>query len=840
LIALLQPKWIQAKWDTFGSYSALINDFAVACDACAKNPRDDAAIAGLAIARQTVRELMGRFPTDLLVAWVEFGDVQRVLELVTGLHDARGSSIDQLIAVAEALLTAKGDHSSEAAELLSRVLTLLPERRGSVRQLETMTAVIQVLTSEHGPHFSHRAAVLNEAEFFALSIEDPRLLVAIAGLVADAWAHSDAECPRAKKLLQVALGYLAKIQFPPDRTFAVARLLPALRRLDPSAAAKLVDTTVLESLKGPFEGSSLEFHPLGELIRTWAKDTGAPRKQISERIKVASSKVDKHGAPGLDSNMVAALCQMGQNELAAQLIDEVWARAPIVAANIVLGAFEILYEAMPLRAKDWLAAADQYTKPGHGDPRISSHVLISTMPAALATVGDWDGCERMVKSLQPDAAADARIACIGVAGRSLAKDPKMLLEVVQRLVKVPEAKADKRAACYARAARVLRSVDRAACRKLLGRAISDCLTTLPETFPENIGLDPLLELLAIAQHEDGDYSAAQETMKRMMERNWRLSVTEPLSSQVAATNQAHERAAEPAPLDLDRTVNELRAEIDKISAADKPSAELSRFMDYVDEITGCLVGPCAEQRRAATSVGRKTIALSLHRPNDAMELLDKLLSAIKEIDSPNDLAQALISFFKEGRSAAASFVETASSVFRRVVNIAADLPGDSRRTRVLSEAIEMYSQLRDFSAAQTVINRLPSEEGRSQALIQLSFARRRASMDNLSAFERAFVASGGIEDASRGNEKLNWAVLLSIKDVSEKDEMLATLATQLASRELQRPRSWLLGYRVRPMLPIARVLGGTAAIASIVNRIEDFDRRLLEAGRRIAEATTVG
>ena len=69
LLDLLQPEWIQAKWDTFGSYSALIGDMDIACKACLKEPRNDAAIAGLAIARRAARDLMQRFPTDLLVAW---------------------------------------------------------------------------------------------------------------------------------------------------------------------------------------------------------------------------------------------------------------------------------------------------------------------------------------------------------------------------------------------------------------------------------------------------------------------------------------------------------------------------------------------------------------------------------------------------------------------------------------------------------------------------------------------------------------------------------------------------------------------------------------------------
>ena len=143
---------------------------------------------------------------------VETGDIERVLELLSGLSDARGSSTEQSITVAEALLTAPDDHSATIAELMSRALSLLPVRRSSRQQLETVTAAMRVLISENSLRFPRRSALLEEAETFALSIEDPTLLVPVAGLVADAWSRLDADRPRAQKLLQVARGYFAKIR----------------------------------------------------------------------------------------------------------------------------------------------------------------------------------------------------------------------------------------------------------------------------------------------------------------------------------------------------------------------------------------------------------------------------------------------------------------------------------------------------------------------------------------------------------------------------------------------------------------------------------------------------
>jgi hypothetical protein len=305
----------------------LLGDLDVACHACLKEPRDDGAIAGLAIARQTARELMQSFPTDLLVAWVEIGEVQRVLELLAGLSDVRGYSAEPLIAVAEALLTANGDHSTDVTALLSRALGLLPVRRSSSMQLETLAAAVRVLTSEPGLELPGRPALLEEAEAFALSVEDPGLLVAAVGPVADAWARHDADRPRAQRLLDVARERLTEIDFPPDRMFAVARLLPAIRRLDPDTVSKIVQD-VLEGLENPFEDSSLGRNPLGDLLRSWTANPVGWLEEMAARIELLA-RTAREDVPALDSAMAVALCRLGRNETAATLIDEAWTLSPV-------------------------------------------------------------------------------------------------------------------------------------------------------------------------------------------------------------------------------------------------------------------------------------------------------------------------------------------------------------------------------------------------------------------------------------------------------------------------------------------------------------------------------
>ena len=251
---------------------------------------------------------------------------------------------------------------------------------------------------------------------------------------------------------------------------------------------------------------------------------------------------------------------------------------------------------MPQRTKDWIAAASHYAAPEHADESVNRYLFVSMLASDLATLGDWDHCEAMINNLSPDRAAETCCTCIDIAGRFLAADADALLAIVSRLAGVPnEADANKRAACFARAARVLGRTQGTASRKFLGQAVELCLTTLPED-----GLDSILELLAIAQHEDGDHAAAEETMRRMKLPS---SVTEALSNPVAAGpgSQPSDRDAGPAPVDLDSTVNQIRAQIDKVRTADKPPAAGApgrrSFIRLLDE--------CTPAKRYWTTCGSK-------------------------------------------------------------------------------------------------------------------------------------------------------------------------------------------------------------------------------------------
>jgi hypothetical protein len=278
--------------------------------------------------------------------------------------------------------------------------------------------------------------------------------------------------------------------------------------------------------------------------------------------------------------------------------------------------------------------------------------------------------------------------------------------------------------------------------------------------------------------------------------------------------------------DPDGAVDQLRAQIGEIGLfAELPSGApyLARMWA---EVTGRLVGPRRRQADATSDVGAAIIAVSSHRPEAAKQLLGELLGAVQMIDSPNDLAQALRDFFHNGRNATAAFLKTAAPVFSRAVDAAAELSSDSLKTHALDEGIEMYNAVGDFTSAQAVVERLPDEDTRTRAGTSLNMAKEKAEVGELSAFERAFV------DVHPSN--WNWAVLHFIKCFGA-EKTIVDLSKALASGEIQQNSSDILCW-VRAMFAPALAFEGTAALASIVDSVRDFDQRLLDAGRLIGQA----
>ncbi len=134
---LLRPNWMSAKFNRFGSYSALIPDLNVAAEAALEqSPTDYANIAGLGIARQTAREMLLNMPVSILIAWLRLGHVKRVMTLVDALNIESGSgqTTELVIEISNELLAMKQadqegtshfDLAQDAYRLLKRAIEML-------------------------------------------------------------------------------------------------------------------------------------------------------------------------------------------------------------------------------------------------------------------------------------------------------------------------------------------------------------------------------------------------------------------------------------------------------------------------------------------------------------------------------------------------------------------------------------------------------------------------------------------------------------------------------------------------------------------------------------------
>src|SRR5262249_6574061 len=196
----------------FGSFAQLIGDLdRVARAELAQDPPDYAAVAALAVARQTARELMLDFPVELLVAWVRLGEVPRVLASVAVLGRTRGRASEPMLAVAGELLAMRRRGiapglrpAAGAADLLQRAIGALALVRSTTGQLDALGEVAALLAADRGIDEAVRLRLAGAAIAWVRDVPDDCLRAAGLGAVASALAGHDVDRRRVEELMAEA------------------------------------------------------------------------------------------------------------------------------------------------------------------------------------------------------------------------------------------------------------------------------------------------------------------------------------------------------------------------------------------------------------------------------------------------------------------------------------------------------------------------------------------------------------------------------------------------------------------------------------------------------------
>jgi hypothetical protein len=636
LQGLLSARWIAAKWSRFGTYSGLVHDLDVAAAAAAAaDPPDLAAVGGMAVARQTARDLMLDFPTQLLELWVRLGETDRVLALLAALTETKGRAVEPLIAVASALIAQAGEGGREgdaarsadlAAELLGRALGMVPLVRNSSGRLEALAAIADLLSDDRILPDGPRRRLLAQGRDAAEGEWEPELRAAALGLAAGALATSEADRADAARMLAEARSTRERLDEAPARAVATAYALDAVRRLEPQRLPSVLQAE-LERPEGLFSASSLDGRPAATLIVRWRP--GAPGAGDAEApallAELAGQCVARKDGFVL-GHVVSALLAVGEGAAALERVRAMTAESAMEGARALHEAAAALHEVDPQQTAEWLERAGELTGQEHHDMVLSRGLFAAAHAEALAGLGRWDAALELLATVRPQERTDPLCRCIAVAmggagGRA----------TVARLVEIgADGDADGRARVMAAAAAAVLGEDRAEAEGYAARAAAARLRELPEG-----DTDALRGLLAAALHEEGDHAEAAEACAAM---TWLPNATGALATLIeldpanagAASAYADRivailrEAGDDAPLRDDALAHATRAARTLAEAAPATAAAVIDYLGEVayysaDDYVRGTVGAAAARARVDPEEGAAALDAAIARAGGLVE-----------------------------------------------------------------------------------------------------------------------------------------------------------------------------------------------------------------------------
>jgi hypothetical protein len=319
LIDLLEPDWLAAKWQRYGSFSSLIHDIDVTVAlARGAEPPDTPRVAALGLARATSRSLAQSVPPQLISAFGRLGERDRMLELVRTagqVPDTPQNSVDQQLAAARALASYEQPGGSAAAGEIEAMYLGALARVADFDQAQDQVSALEAIAQAVGqaPEDA-RAAVVDEAASTApAGLRDASARAAglglLAGIAATLPRRDSTE--RMRDDARQAIGALSR---EPDRISATAFLIGVTAHLDGHAAALALATQAVRSPSALWR-SAISPVAAAPILRRWAAlnvtDPGAEEWlfDISDRCLAAVAQGQL--GPDTDDRLTAAGALIG-------------------------------------------------------------------------------------------------------------------------------------------------------------------------------------------------------------------------------------------------------------------------------------------------------------------------------------------------------------------------------------------------------------------------------------------------------------------------------------------------------------------------------------------------
>jgi hypothetical protein len=288
---------------------------------------------------------------------------------------------------------------------------------------------------------------------------------------------------------------------------------------------------------------------------------------------------------------------------------------------------------------------------------------------------------------------------------------------------------------------------------------------------------------------------------------------------------AFDCAAALATVDPAAARERFRSALPRISELNASDTGASPFFTLIADLTGGMSGSQFPRADVCAAAAVAFVTAARAAPGDWIALAEPLLDGICGIESPNDRAMALARFFAACAQATPELNRALAPHYARALAATADL-SPRLRGHVFQQAVAAFCRLGEFDQAQAAAEASGDAAGHDVAI---SSARDLAQVRPLTPFEEAYA----------GVESRDFAaiVLHAVKSGGPPEGAREIpRALGLLILEHNPVRHFLLSDRLRLLMLPMRASGGIEALQTLVARIEEFDRRFLQAAASIASS----
>ena len=963
LMGLFTPEWIAATWRSSKTYAPIVDAVGFALQSALEEPPLFDLVPGLALGRQTARELMQGVPADLLSAWVAMGQTERAVELVGALDDARGHAAELALAVTQALRHGKptADETATAGSLALRAARLLPQHRSTSSVLETLGRLRPLLVAGRGLDESWREQVIRAVEAFADGRSSEVQVIAL-GMAAEAWASGRDEGDDARRLVSRARAVLPRIESGIDRLVAASFILPAQSKTEPEGVSQTVNA-LLAAIQDPFSNASVSSEPWQVVFENWTPITS--QDQLSGGILATLEEriLARKPLEGRQAGAIArAHARFGWPDRALAMVERILQNPSDEGALAVAAALPL--DGVPRATSiQLLKRAADIADPANGVVRQDTQRVTGAIARAAAQLNMWDLALSTLGRLKPgDRHAPLR-ECLSVAidaqlsGDALTKFTDDVLAATSDMETDDKLAIIGRLAALHAYARSPRSQGLAAqCASLVlsrlpegnpdhlwsmvavaegeaGRMAEACQTLAHCTWTQNVG-ETLAVLARLAADQPGDAKLVAEAMLRMLNGDrshlyedgliaavdglgpiceadaaaakqvldaawqalsqigslWMLSRCgsavvkqaatldpgqtlermeillqffenakatgksvstsdfEPLIDAAAALASSHRQWAfdverrfealqDPDPssftaslprliamTDPERAVALIRKRMKRIPELEL-SDRIASFKRLLAELTGERYSPREEKVRALGHTAAALNAVAPFAPAMSALVIDELLVLCAQGLDGDDLVEALLQVVRSLGADTAPLLAGAKDSLLAAADALVEPPTGADRVRgALAKALASKQY---FDAAHAVVEAMSPGDDRDQAAVDVDGYQKVAEHGPVSSLETFFLDGR--------NPELKRAALVLLRE-QETSELLRAAATSLIDRASSVDRTTVMDTFAPVMLLPAHASGGPALMSRIVEGLEAWDRRFLDAARLIGDS----